>query len=169
MTENKKCGLVCPITGCPIGQILITTLIVGIVAFAFDWMVHGNLFKADYEATASLWRPQAEMEAMFPFCILFHGLFAFGTAALYCFFAKGACCGGKCPMTGVKFGLLLGLIVGIGHFSIYMMVPMTSMDLPIKWLIADIVRGVLMGYVLSLSLKKFGCCDKGACETSCSK
>lgn len=169
MTEEKQCGPVCPITGCPISKVLMMTIVTALVAFGFDWLVHGNLLKADYAAYASLWRPEETMQAFLPYCILYHVVFAFAISGLYCFVAKGSACKGACPMTGIKFGLLVGLMLGITDFAAYIWLPMENTDLVIKWLIAGIVRGVLLGYVLSMLCKQ--CCKKSACEktSSCCK
>lgn len=156
MTENDKTGMTCPITGCPIKQILITTLVVGIVTFIFDWVFHGMLLRPDYEATAALWRPEAEMQGMMSYCIFYHVVLAFGVSALYCYFAKNKDCQGKCPNTGMKFGFLVGLMLGISHFASYIWMPI-PLELAVKWLVGNIVWGLVIGYVLSMLCKKTSC------------
>lgn len=170
MSENKECsGMRCPITGTPIQKVLMMTIMTAILAFAYDWLVHGNLLKADYEALSGLWRPMEAMQEFMPYCIFYHLVLAFGVSGLYCLVAKNSECKGACPMTGVKFGLLLGVVLGISHFSLYVLLPMPTMDLAIKWLVAGIVRGVVLGYALSMMCKQ--CCKKNSCgtETGCSK
>ncbi len=160
MTENEKTEMTCPITGCSLKKILIGTVVVAVVTFLFDWIFHGMLLKADYEATAALWRPQAEMQGMMSFCIIYHLVLAFGVSALYCYFAKGRECKGACPNTGTKFGLLLGLILGITNFAAYIWMPM-PLELAIKWLAGSIVWGVIVGYVLSMLCSK---CKDSSCS-----
>lgn len=157
MTDTTQ-GPVCPLTGCPIKNILIATVAVFAVTFGFDFLFHGMLLKGDYEATASLWRPKAEMEAMMGVCMFYHAVLAFGVASLYGFATKNSPCCGGCSKTGIKFGLLLGLIVGIGMFSSYIWTPM-PLDLAIKWLGGSLAWGVITGYVLSLVAGKC-CCKK---------
>lgn len=151
-------GLTCPITGCPVKHILIATVAVFAVTFAFDWLYHGVYLKDMYEATAAIWRPKAEMDAMMGVCLVYHAVLAFGVSALYCMMAKNCACGGGCPKTGMRFGLLLGLVIGIVHFSSYIWLPI-SMDLALRWLGGAVVWGVLTGYVLSL-VKSKCCCKK---------
>ncbi|MBU6236162.1 MAG: hypothetical protein KGQ41_09980 [Alphaproteobacteria bacterium] len=158
MTDQPSTGLVCPITGCPIKKILITTIIVMIATYAYDFLFHGVLMRADYEATANLWRSEADMKALFPFCLIYHGVLAFAVSGLYCMYAKGCACGGKCPKTGMKFGLFIGLIVGIGMFSSYIWLPM-PLAMAVKWLVGGVVWGLLIGFVLS---KVASCCCKKA-------
>lgn len=160
MSEDKKCdGMVCPLTGCPIKNILIATVVTFIVTMAFDWLLHTQLMMADYTATAAMWRPEAEMNAMMGVCIFYHAVLSFGVAALYCFTSKSSSCGGACAVRGMKFGFLLGLILGISHFASYIWMPI-PMDMAIKWLGGSIAWGVIIGYVLSLVSSK--CCCKKA-------
>lgn len=154
--ENK--GLTCPITGCPVKHILLATLGVFLVTYGFDFLYHGVLLKGDYMATASLWRTEADMKANWPVCLLYHFVLSFGIAGLYCFVGKKSSCGGACPATGVKFGLLLGMILGISAFSAYIWLPM-PLGLAVKWLVGNVILGVLLGFILSrISGKLGGCC-----------
>jgi hypothetical protein len=156
MSEESK-GLMCPITGCPMKKIAIATVIVFIVSFIYDWLVHGMLLHADYEATAALWRPMAEMQGLMKYAILYHAVLAFGTAALYCYSMKSADCGGACRGKGLRFGLLLGIIIGISHFSAFIMLPM-PLSLAVKWFVAGLGWGLVQGFALSC-----------ACRCGCSK
>lgn len=148
MDANNQGGMTCPITGCPIKKVLIATVVAGLVTFVYDWFVHGVLLKADYAATAALWRPMADMEAMWQVCVIYHVVLAFGVAGLYCFMGQKSDCGGSCTKMGATFGLLLGLIMGITHFSSYIWLPM-PLGLALKWLAAGVIWGVLIGFVLS--------------------
>lgn len=43
-----------------------------VITFLYDWLVHGKLLMASYKATASMWRPEAQMQAMMHYCIAKH-------------------------------------------------------------------------------------------------
>ena len=163
MTEHGNTGMTCPITGCPVKKIIIGTVVVAVVTFLFDWIFHGMLLKPDYEATAALWRPEAEMQAMTTFCLIYHFVLAFGVSALYCYFAKSSECKGACPNKGMKFGFFIGLILGISHFASYIWMPI-PLELAIKWLVGSIVWGVIVGYVLAMMCSK--CKDTGSCSAT---
>lgn len=151
-------GMVCPITGCPIKKVLMATIVTFLVTMAYDWVFHGIYMMPDYQATASMWRTEAEMQSLFNICILYHAVLAFGVAGLYCFVGKNASCGGACLKTGLRFGLLLGLIIGISHFASYIWMPI-PMAMAVKWLAGSVVWGLIVGFVLSLLSKKC-CCSK---------
>lgn len=159
MSESNSEGLTCPLTGCPVKKVLITTIVTFAVTMAFDWLFHGKLMMADYTATASMWRPEADMKAMTDVCILYHAVLAFGVAGLYCYFSKHTECGGACPGKGIRFGFLLGLILGISQFAGYIWMPI-PLAMALKWLGGSIAWGVITGYVLSLVCGKCGACKK---------
>ncbi|NBX67177.1 MAG: hypothetical protein EBQ96_09300 [Proteobacteria bacterium] len=157
MSDNNQ-GLTCPVTGCPVKNILIMTAAVFVVTFGFDFLYHGVFLKADYEATANLWRSQTEMQAMMGISLLYHAVLALGVGSLYGLVTKNSPCCGACAKTGLKFGFLIGLTVGILMFANYIWVPM-PLDLAIKWLVGSLAWGIVTGYVLSLVSGKC-CCKK---------
>jgi hypothetical protein len=167
-------------------------LAVLVFLFGYDWLVHGNLLTADYEATASLWRPAADMQSMWVYCIAYHVALA---AVLTCFFKKfrkgfAVChcgpecqCGDNCPCKqavaaansccpiqsgGVCFGVKVGLILALSHATLYILLPIPG-ALAVKWFVAYLVQGIGAGAVLGIVC---GSMDKGngkSCgTTSCS-
>lgn len=154
--SEKKCGMTCPLTGCPIKKVLITTIVAFVVSMAFDWVFHGIYMKDAYLATASMWRSDEEMKGMMNFCLIYHGVLAFGVAALYCMFSKSSDCKGSCPKRGIKFGFLVGLILGISHFASYIWMPI-PLEMALNWLAGSVAWGVILGFVLSLLSR---CCNK---------
>lgn len=153
--EDGKCcdhkGMCCPITGCPIKHILFTTAVAFFVMFGFEWVFHGIYMMPDYEATASLWRSEAEMQELFHICLIRKALMALAIGGLFCWLGKG--CGGiKCPVKGAKFGLLIGLMLGASMFGSYLWIPI-PMDMAIKWLVGDMLMGVLVGGILAITCR----------------
>jgi len=140
---NGKKGIKC----------LIPVVAVFAVIFVFQWLYHGTYMMPLYEATASMWRPEAEMQNMMWVCISTKLVMAMVISCLYCCMAKGAACGGKCPKTGAKFGLKIGLLLGAHDFASYMWLPV-QMEIPLKWLVGDVIMGVLIGVVLALICQK---------------
>jgi hypothetical protein len=151
--ENKECcnqseGLCCPISGCPIKHVVILAVTAFAVMFGLEWLFHGIYMMPDYEATASLWRSEAEMQGLFGFCMIRKGLMALAIAGLFGWAGKS--CGGiTCPVKGAKFGLLIGLLLGANDFGTYIWMPI-PMDMAIKWLIGNTLIGVVLGAVLAV-------------------
>lgn len=118
------------------------------VLFGFQWLYHGVYMMPIYEATASMWRSQEEMQNLMWVCIVTKLVIAAAVSCLYCCMAKGAACGGKCPKTGAKFGLKVGAILGAHDFASYAWLPI-SMDMAVKWAVGDVIMGVLIGVALA--------------------
>lgn len=166
MNTNKKCDpKTCIIT------------FIGVFAFLFgyDWLVHGNLLKADYEGLASLSRPKEEMEQMFVWCLAYHVALA---AVLVCWFKKVRACMAachtecsteaattSCPVKsgGLCFGLKVGLLLALAHTSVYIWMPISG-ALAVKWFAAYIVQGLGVGAVLGMLCKSKNCGDKTGCD-----
>jgi hypothetical protein len=84
---------------------LILAIVAGfIVIFATDYLIHGLWLVPDYEATKSLWRPEAEMHSRFQWMILAQIICAVTFVIIW---AKGVV-GGSIG-SGIAFGLLMGL------------------------------------------------------------
>lgn len=150
---------------CPKKKCFLTFLAVFVFIFLFDGLVHGYLLSGLYAETASLWRPQEEMQAMWPWCVAFHLLLAGVITCFYGLFLKssGACTTEAAPMpqpSGCKmtmcFGLKLGLIMGLLHASSYIWMPIPG-TLAVAWLASGIVKGLGVGLVLGLVCKKKDC------------
>ncbi len=145
--DMKKC--------CPVRGFVLPAIAVYVTIFVFEWVFHGTFMKASYEATASLWRPEAEMQSMFYVCITRQIVMALVITALY-FCSKGFCADMLCRASrlkkGLKFGFLIGLLLGISQFGAYAYLPI-PVSLALSWLGGEIVLGILIGLVLSL-----GCC-----------
>ncbi len=149
---------------------------VGVYAFImlYTFVVHGQLLKADYEATASLWRPMEEMQTMAVWCWLYHGLLA---AIVTCWFKKVRACHAACSTScsteaattccpvksgGLCFGVKLGLVLGLTHAASYIWMPIPQ-TLAIKWFFSELFMGIGIGAVLGM-LCRGKSCDKGGCE-----
>ena len=151
-------------TKCNKKTCLISFLAVYIFMMAYSFVVHGILLKADYDATANLWRPMAEMEQLGAICWLLHALMAAVLVCLFKKFKKGvaACDAGaatsSCPIKsgGICFGLKIGLLLGAYHASFYVLLPI-PLDLAVKWFFAELFMGIGIGAVLGMVCKSKHC------------
>jgi hypothetical protein len=60
---------------------------------------------------------------------------------------------------GVRFGLWIGLILGACSIGAYAYLPLPSMQIPIMWAVAEVLRAGGVGAVLGLVF-----CEKSACQ-----
>lgn len=135
------------------------------ILFVFDWLYHGQFMMPKYQATASVWRPMEEMQGFMWVCLLSKFLTAMVITCLYCCMAKGSECCGKCPKTGMKFGLAIGLLLGLQQWASVIWLPV-PMEIPVYWLVGDIIKGVIIG--VALAYLKAMCKDSGeggSCST----
>ena len=127
---------------------LILAILAGwVVIFATDIVVHHFWLAPDYEATKSIWRPEAEMQTRIHWMFIAQFL---GVATFVILWAKGFA-GGSIG-TGMVFGLLMGLFQAIWVLVNYVLIPMPG-DLAIKWFFAGIAQAVIFGIVTSLVYK----------------
>ena len=127
---------------------LIFAILAGwVVIFATDFLIHHLWLMPDYEATKSIWRPEAEMQTRVCWMFVAQILCA---ATFVIIWAKGFA--GGSVGTGVVFGLLMGLFQQIWVLVNYVVIPMPG-DLAVKWFFSALAQAVLLGIVTSLVYK----------------
>jgi hypothetical protein len=125
---------------------LLAVLSTFVALFAIDFITHGVLLMGLYEETAQLWRPQEDYRM--PFMLISQLTF---TAVFVCLFTRNY--EGKGMGEGLRFGFYIGLLfatMNIGMYS-YMPLPLALVG---AWIVASIVKGLIMGAVTSLVYKK---------------
>ncbi|MDP9127829.1 MAG: hypothetical protein M3N08_06195 [Pseudomonadota bacterium] len=139
-TTSPSCGKKC----CPVPYI-VASFAVFLVIFAFEAVFHGVLMMPHYQATASMWRPPADMQAHMAFGLVRQ----IGTALVFtclfgCLLKQSECA--ECPIKkGAKLGLKIGLILGLAQFGSYAWLPFPDLQIPVMWLVGNTVLGALMG------------------------
>jgi hypothetical protein len=118
-----------------------------VAAFATVWvtdfLIHGVLLAGTYKATASLWRPEAEMIARMPWMLLAQLL---AGAAFTMIFA--ACVAEKrCISCSIKYAACMGIFSGAGQLMMYVVQPLPG-SLAAKWIVAAIVQAVILGVIV---------------------
>lgn len=134
--------------GVNIKKAVIAMIAVFAYIFVTDILIHGFALKGLYAATASAWRPEAEMQSnMLWMCI--------GQAILAKYFvwifAKGY--EGKGVMEGVRFGTLMGLFVVGTYFVQYAVQPIT-LELLAAWSVLGTAQSIGAGVVAALLYKR---------------
>jgi len=115
-----------------------------VVGMVLGFLVHGVWLDPTYKSMPSVWRPEAEQQALF-WVMIVSGLIA--TFAFCLIFTKGY--EGKGVMEGVRYGVLIGLLAGIptalDQFWIYPI----PFSLALKWLVTYPLYWIALGAVLA--------------------
>ena len=121
-------------------QRLISMILIIIGWMALDYLFHGVLLMSTYQATASLWRPMAEMG---------NGLMQVMTVVIALIFVLTYCqlVSKKNMGNGIKLGGLIGVITGLlaAESFAYMPIPV---NLAVMWFVASFVKFLLAGVVV---------------------
>src|SRR4051812_41446373 len=113
-----------------IPRLLLAILVGFILVFGTDFLIHAVWLHSDYEATKTLWRPEAEMESRFGW-MLFAQLMC--AACFIVVWALGF--GGRSIGTGIVIGLLLGLFEQVWAIVNFVVMPIPG-DMATKWLVS---------------------------------
>ena len=124
-------------------SLLITIFVAFVTVFATDFLIHQVWLGSTYKATASLWRPEAEMMAKMPWMLLGQFLAA---AAFTMIFA--ACVAEKrCMSCTLKYAVTMGIFVSAGQLMTYVVQPVPG-SLVAKWMLATVVQTVVLGVIV---------------------
>lgn len=127
-------------------RITLAVVAVFIVWSILDFVLHGWLLRSSYEATSDLWRPmdQMNMPLMYFVTLIFSTCFVL----IY-----GLLVGRKSLLSGIQFGALFGLAIGIsmgfGSYS-YMPIPLT---LAWSWFLGSWIEAIVAGALVGAILK----------------
>ncbi|HWU37389.1 MAG TPA: hypothetical protein VN203_07025 [Candidatus Acidoferrum sp.] len=128
-------------------KIILSVLAVFVAWSVMDSVIHGVILGPSYAATASPWRPMAEMKmALMYFTVL---IAALAFVLIYSvFFAR------KGPSTGVKYGLLFGLATGVpmGYGS-YSVMPIPYW-MAFTWCFGSVVEAILGGVIVGWIIRE---------------
>jgi hypothetical protein len=130
-----------------IKRLLLAIVVAFVIIFGTDFLIHGFWLNPDYEATKQLWRPESDMQTRFHW-MLFAQLLCAATFVII--WAKGFA--GRDIATGITFGLLMGLFLGIWAIINYVVMPLPG-AIATKWVLAGVVQCVLLGIVTALIYK----------------
>ena len=129
-------------------QFLIALLIVFVVHFGLEFLIHGVLLKPTYDQTRELWRPEQEQMTHFP--AMLAGQFLVVLAFLV-IWAKGFAEKGtlKC---GAMYGLFMGLFAGGGQLIMHAVQPL-PLGLVLTWIAIGCAEAALLGMIAAKLMK----------------
>ena len=116
--------------------------------FVTDYLIHGLWMMPVYRATASLWRPEAEMGAHVGWMF---GGYLLAAVTFVLIWAKGFAAQG-CSRCAVIYGLCMGIFNQAETLIMYAVAPFT-LEIVWKWFVAGLLQGVILGVVTHLVYK----------------
>src|SRR5258705_8227052 len=116
-----------------------------VLSFAIGFVVTGVFLAPDYASLKSMFRPEAEMQAMFAWMIVAHVLFGIAFAWIY---MKGR---EDKPFLfqGARFGLAVAVLATIPTYLIYYVIEPWPAAVVVKQIIFDTIGVVVMGIVVA--------------------
>lgn len=122
---------------------IFTILLLFVFWIASDYAIHCNLLQKYYKESQDLWRPMNEMNLP-----LIYGSSLIYCMLFFCFYWHFS--QEKSIASGMKFGLALGLITGMGQFMCYFYMPI-DINLAGGWFLGSLTQcalgGTLIGYL----------------------
>lgn len=129
-------------------RLVIAVLAVFAAYMGTDFLIHEIWLKPDYQASASLWRPEAEMQSHFVWMMLAHLLWAAMFVALW---ARGFAAH-NCLLCASIYGLFMGMFSEARTLIWYVVQPLPGM-LAVKWFVAGAAQGMLFGLLTFFAYK----------------
>lgn len=131
-------------------RFLCGTIAVAAAMFAFEWLFHGDIMMPLYAATSKVWRPAAEMHQFFAFCVVTKLTLGAIITAIFAhnYEAKGL-------REGVRFGLYVGMLLGVEAFRSYTYLPV-PLSIPMHWFFGWLAEGIIIGAALAWTFERCG-------------
>jgi len=114
-----------------------------VTTWVTDFITHGVLLQAEYAASMSMWRPEAEMVSHMPWLLV--GQFI-AAATMTLVYIRGFAAR-HCLKEACWFGLLMGLFSESLTPILYAVQPLPE-SIAIAWCVSGAVQGVIVGLVL---------------------
>jgi hypothetical protein len=128
-------------------RILLAILAVFATWTVLDFIMHGVVLAAAYQATAQLWRPMNQMKT-----IVLHVTTVIAAIAFVMIYVR--LISPKDIVRGLEYGLLFGIATGVSMgFGTYSVMPI-SLYMASVWLIGSIIAMALGGIIVGAIIKQ---------------
>ena len=124
-------------------RLILAIVAVFVGVWVTDFLIHGVWLQSTYKETMSLWRPEAEMKSHMGWLMLGQFLIAVSFVVIWSkgFPATASLCG------SCLYGLFMGLFSQATTLITYAVQPFPA-SLAVKWFVAGVVQGVLLGVLV---------------------
>lgn len=127
-------------------KIILTIVLIFISWFVIDFFLHGILLRPLYESTANLWRPNDQMNIPLIYVVTLVLILCF--VLIYTLLINP-----KSLLTGLKYGVILGVITGTASgFGTYLHMPI-PLKLAIIWFFGGLAKSIVAGFILGAIIK----------------
>ena len=127
---------------------LLLAIVAGFIfVFASDFLIHHYWLGPDYKATASLWRPESEMQQRFAWMFVGQFLCAVAFSVIW---AKGFA--GRDLGTGAFFGLFMGIAQQVWAIAFFVVAPLPG-TLAVRWFLSGLLQAVILGVIIAAVYK----------------
>ena|SRR6266487_2858671 len=124
-------------------RLILAIVVMFVAVFAMNFLIHGVWLQSAYKETMSLWRTESEMNGRFGWMLLGQFLFASTFTVIWAAgFAERQCAGCAC-----LYGVLMALFSQAETLINYVVMPFPP-SLAVKWFVAGVVQGLLMGVLV---------------------
>lgn len=126
-------------------RFILASIAVFVAYEIIDSIVHALILCGTYETLKDIWRPDMEqkMWIMYIAVLFFSFLFVY-------IFTKGY--ENKGIAEGIRYGLLIGLLINIGMFYQYVVYPL-PLTLVVQWFIYGMIQYIICGIIASIIYK----------------
>ncbi len=126
-------------------KFLIAWVVLFVVWFFGDFVVHGVLLSADYTRLPGVFRPEADAQRLFPFMVLAHVIVS---GAFVWIYARGVEAKPWLPQ-GLRFGVAIALLTVVPTYMIYYVVQPLPGDLVGKQIMLDGTLMLILGALVA--------------------
>ena len=141
----------CPVTGVNIQRFLGMVFAGFIFIFITDYLGHGNALMGEYNQTKFLWRRPEDMQLYMAFSLMMKLLFIFIIGYIFTRNYEN-----KGPKEGIRFGIMMGALIGLTHFTYYAYMPI-SLTLAASWFSLALLQMIGLGLIFSYIYKDADC------------
>ena len=124
-------------------RLILACVVVFVFVFGFEWVFHGVLLQETYAQTASLWRPESEMQQHFAWLVLGQLLLSVMFCVIYA--VRHGANGGVGQ--GIGYGVLVALLLTSPTLISYAVQPL-PISLIGSWVVGRIIQLVIAGAIL---------------------
>ncbi len=130
---------------------LLITIVIAFVSTALESIMHPVFLGKAYEATASVWRPMADINKLMPYGFVSSLIVAYLLVFIYHKGYEGKRAG---LAEGLRFGFIIGLFTSI-PMSVwtYVMFPITK-SIAIGWFFIGMIDMMIIGTIIGLLYKR---------------